>query len=214
MITVVGNLKGGTGKSTVAFNLATWLVHRGRSVTLFDLDPQFTLRDVVDVRLQEGFEPPLPLAGDARAFQQFSEILTDEVVIDVSIADRASMLAAIERADRVVVPCAPSQADIWSTQKFLSIIASEVVANKDRQILAFINRADTHHLVVETQEAEDALSQLSGITVLPAKLYQRTAYRRSFSEGLAVFELNSRDKAAQEMEDLAALLYPSLALGG
>lgn len=29
MITVVGNLKGGSGKSTVAFNLAIWLLHKG-----------------------------------------------------------------------------------------------------------------------------------------------------------------------------------------
>jgi chromosome partitioning protein len=214
MITVVGNLKGGTGKSTVAFNLATWLVHRGRSVTLFDLDPQFTLRDVVDVRLQEGFHPQLPNAGDAEAFRQFTKPTTDDVIIDVSIADKASMLSAINKADRVVVPCAPSQADVWSTQKFLAIIADEGVANKKRQIMAFINRADTHHLVIETQEAEDALSQLSGITVLPAKLYQRTAYRRSFSEGLAVFELNPHDKAAQEMKSLAAMLYPNLVSGG
>jgi chromosome partitioning protein len=214
MITVVGNLKGGTGKSTVAFNLAAWLVHRGQSVTLFDLDPQFTLRDVVDVRLQEGFHPVLPQAGDAKAFEQFTQALTDEVIIDVSIADKASMLAAIDRADRVVIPCAPSQADVWSTQKFLSIIADEAKTNKKRHISAFINRADTHHLVIETQEAEDALSQLAGITVLPAKLYQRTAYRRSFSEGLAVFELNPSDKAAQEMKHLAALLYPNLVSGG
>lgn len=214
MITVVGNLKGGTGKSTVAFNLATWLVHRGRTVTLFDLDPQFTLRDVVDVRIQEGFHPRLPQAGDADAFKQFTKSLTDEVIIDVSIADRSSMLSAISKADRVVIPCAPSQADVWSTQKFLSIIADEAVVNKRREITAFINRADTHHLVIETQEAEEALSQLSGVKVLSDKLYQRTAYRRSFSEGLAVFELNPHDKAAQEMKSLAETLYPNLVSGG
>lgn len=213
MITVVGNLKGGTGKSTVAFNLATWLVHRGKSVSLFDLDPQFTLRDVVDVRQQEGYMPSLPSAGDAAAFEQFVKPVTDEVIIDVSVADKEAMLAAIDRADRVIIPCAPSQADIWSTQKFLAMIA-DVIAKKDAQIFAFINRADTHHLVVETQEAEEALSQLSGIKILSARLYQRTAYRRSFSEGLAVFELNPHDKAAQEVNALAALLYPNLVSGG
>lgn len=213
MITVVGNLKGGTGKSTVAFNLATWLAHRGKSVTLFDLDPQFTLRDVVEVRQQEGYTPSLPLAGDAKAFKGLAKQSVGEVIVDVSVADKEAMLAAIGRADRVVIPCAPSQADIWSTQKFLSMI-SDVVSKNDIQVFAFINRADTHHLVVETQEAEEALSQLSGIKILPARLYQRTAYRRSFSEGLAVFELNPHDKAAQEMNVLAGLLYPNLVSGG
>ena len=46
MLTVVGNLKGGTGKSTVAFNLAVWLAHDKTGVMAFDLDPQCTLIDV------------------------------------------------------------------------------------------------------------------------------------------------------------------------
>ena len=52
MLTVVGNLKGGTGKSTVAFNLAVWLAHDKAGVRAFDLDPQCTLLDVTDVRTE------------------------------------------------------------------------------------------------------------------------------------------------------------------
>ena len=205
MITVVGNLKGGTGKSTVAFNLAVWLAKQGKKTALFDLDPQNTFKDVLDVRSDEGYEPHLPLAGDFAALESLAKKPSQEVIIDVSIADKAAMIAAIKRADRIVIPCAPSQADIWSTQKFLSMIQHEV---GDKKIYAFINRADTHHMVVETQEAEEALDMLKGVKRLPARLYQRNAYRRSFSEGLAVFELNSYDKAAQEVLALAALLYP------
>jgi len=208
MITVVGNLKGGTGKSTVAFNLAVWLAGKGRPLSLFDLDPQFTFRDVLEVRQEEGHQPSIPVAGNADAFLAFAKKPIGDAIIDVSIADKAAMIAAIRIADRVVIPCAPSQADIWSTQKFLNMIHSEV--GEDKKILAFINRADTHHLVVETQEAEEALDMLKGVKRLPIRLYQRTAYRRSFSEGLAVFELNPYDKAAQEMLSLAAILYPEL----
>lgn len=208
MITVVGNLKGGTGKSTVAFNLAVWLAEKGRPLSLFDLDPQFTFRDVLEVRQEEEYQPLIPLAGDAEAFAAFAKKPKGDAIIDVSIADKAAMIAAIRLADRVVIPCAPSQADIWSTQKFLNMIHSEV--GEEKKILAFINRADTHHLVVETQEAEEALDMLKGVKRLPVRLYQRTAYRRSFSEGLAVFELNPYDKAAQEMLSLAAILYPEL----
>jgi chromosome partitioning protein len=205
MITVVGNLKGGTGKSTVAFNLAIWLAKQGKKTALFDLDPQNTFKDVLDVRLEEGYEPILSSAGDLVALENLAKKPSAEVVIDVSIADKVAMLAAIKRADRVVIPCAPSQADIWSTQKFLSMIREEA---GNKKVFAFINRADTHHMVVETKEAEDALDLLKGVTRLPIRLYQRTAYRRSFSEGLAVFELNAYDKAAQEVLTLAALLYP------
>ena len=42
MITVVGSLKGGSGKSTVTFNLAVWLAMADVKVQLVDADPQAT----------------------------------------------------------------------------------------------------------------------------------------------------------------------------
>ena len=37
---------------------------------------------------------------------------------------------------------------------------------------------------------------------------QRTAFRRSFSEGLAVFEMERKGKASAEFNRLAEALYP------
>ena len=48
---------------------------------------------------------------------------------------------------------------------------------------------------------------LQNIQPIDVRLYQRTAYRRSFSEGLAVFELDPMGKAAKETRKLASLLY-------
>ena len=55
MITVIGSLKGGSGKSTVTFNLAIWLVMAECSVAVIDADPQATLTDALEVRREEGF---------------------------------------------------------------------------------------------------------------------------------------------------------------
>ena len=74
-------------------------------------------------------------------------------------------------------------------------------------MLGFINRADTHLGVRETGEAEEALDLLRNIDPLNVRLHQRTPFRRSFSEGLAVFELDPMGKAANEMMKLAKLLY-------
>ena len=43
--------------------------------------------------------------------------------------------------------------------------------------------------------------------MLKPRLYQRTAYRRSFSEGMAVFELDRKSKASLEIEELGKVLY-------
>lgn len=52
MITLIGNLKkGGTGKSTVTFNLALWVATRhNKHVIVYDLDPQATTSDAFEIR--------------------------------------------------------------------------------------------------------------------------------------------------------------------
>jgi len=134
-----------------------------------------------------------------------------EILVDVGTADFESMKKALAKADRVVVPVPPSQADIWSTQRFIRII-KEVNEGRRKKpdIFGFINRADTHIHVRETDEAEEALLHLPGIKLIDVRLYQRTVYRRSFSEGLAVFELEPRSKASGEVNKLASILFSSL----
>lgn len=206
MITVVANLKGGSGKSTVSFNLLIWLAVQGRQVKAFDLDPQRTLSDVAQVRREEELQPPLLV--DAVDMPSFNHADHVEVIIDVGAANLDGMREAIRHADRVVVPVPPSQPDVWATQRFLKIVAdARNGAEKALEIIAFVNRADTHHAVRESDDTEAALQQLPGITVLPQRLYQRTLYRRSMSEGMSVFELWSGSKGANEFEALASALY-------
>jgi len=208
MITLIGNLKGGTGKSTVAFNLAVWLQTSGKEIRLFDFDPQKTLTDVVDVRLEEGYEPQMQVSDSVAELREVAAQSDElEVLVDVGVSDMEALTTSIALADRIVVPVQPSQADVWSTQRFLSIVRKHV-GDKKPVLLGFINRADTHHQVRETKEAEEALKSLPGLTHLEFRLYQRTAFRRSFSEGLAVFELGPSSKAAREVMKLARALYP------
>jgi chromosome partitioning protein len=116
---------------------------------------------------------------------------------------------ALLLADRIVIPVPPSQADIWSTQRFIQYVQS-VTGEQTPEMYGFINRGDTHHAVRETNEAAAALVSLPGIRFLRSRLSQRTVYRRSFSEGLAVFELEPRGKGAKELNALVATLYPRL----
>lgn len=77
-------------------------------------------------------------------------------------------------------------------------------------ISCFINRGDTHHAVRESDETAAALTALKRIDFIKPRLSQRTLYRRSFSEGLAVFELEPRSKGSREMTALCAALYPHI----
>ena len=206
MITVIGSLKGGSGKSTLTFNLAVWLKMAGVEVEVYDLDPQCTLKDVAEVRTEEGFDPFLTVRNKNALKKNILE-KADEVLIDIGTADMAGMKKALTLADRIVVPVPPSQADVWSTQRFLELVKDAVKGDMP-QISCFINRGDTHHAVRESDETAAALTALRNIDFIKSRLSQRTLYRRSFSEGLAVFELEPRSKGSREMTALCAALYP------
>lgn len=208
MITVVGSLKGGSGKSTVTFNLAIWLAMAGQKVAVVDADPQATLTDVLDVRADEGFEPMVErLSAKDMKRKDFKKF--DQVLIDIGTASMDQLNSGLKICDRILVPVPPSQADIWSTQRFLRYVKS-VIGDADTEILGFINRGDTHRAIRESDEAAAALVSLPRIQHLRPRLAQRTAYRRSFSEGLAVFEQEPRGKAAKEWNALAAVLHPDI----
>jgi len=205
MITVIGNLKGGTGKSTVTFNLAIWLALNDHQVKIFDLDPQATLSDVGDIREEDEYEPLISISNSLDELKKAKE---EQVLIDVGTADTDAMRKAIALTDRIIVPVPPSQADIWSTQRFIKMVMDIRGKKKMPRMLGFVNRADTHIGVRETGEAEDALKMLPHIDFIDTRLYQRTTYRRSFSEGLAVFELEPKGKAAAEMNKFASIVFP------
>lgn len=209
MITVIGSLKGGSGKSTVTFNLAIWLAMAERRVAVIDADPQATLTDVLEVRREEGFEPMVERLDTAQL--QYGDAFDDydEILIDVGTASMDNLKLAISICNRLLVPVPPSQADIWSTQRFLRFVDS-LVADKRPEVLGFINRGDTHRAIRESDEAAAALVSLPGIRYLKTRLSQRTAYRRAFSEGLAVFEQDPRGKGSSEWNALAAMLYADM----
>lgn len=207
MITVIGNLKGGTGKSTIAFNLAIWLAWQQCDVKLLDLDPQRTLTDLVGIRDEEGYLPNVKLLPSDMPLENLRRERGD-VIVDVGAANMVGMFAAISQAHRLLIPVVPGQADVWSTQRFLSMIGSH--RHPECQAIMFLNRTDPLGGSKETREAAEALSMLKSATALGVRLSQRVWLCRTLSEGLAVFEMEPRDKASIEFLNLSQALYPHL----
>jgi chromosome partitioning protein len=207
MITVIGNLKGGSGKSTIAFNLAIWLAWQECDVKLLDLDPQRTLTDLVGVREEEEFAPPIKMLPSDMHLENLRKV-SGEVIVDVGAANMVGMFAAISQAHRLLIPVVPGQADVWSTQRFLSMIASH--RHPECEAMMFLNRTDPLGGSKETREAAEAIAMLKPATALPARLSQRVWLCRTLSEGLAVFEMEPRDKGSLEFLNLTQVLYPNL----
>ncbi len=212
MITVVANLKGGSGKSTVVFNLALWLQMKGQPVVAYDLDPQQTLMDVAEVRREEGYAPAL------QVYPPRESLLEDlnyhpknvHVLVDVGAANIDAMKQAIKTSDQIIIPVPPSQPDVWATQRFMDIV-EDATGGQYPKMRAFVNRADTHCAVRESDDTEDAIKQIANIDLISNRLFQRTIFRRSLSEGMAVFEMSKRSKATDEFNTFAGSVFPELA---
>ncbi len=210
MVTVIGSLKGGSGKSTITFNLALWLLTANVDVLVIDADPQSTLLDVAEVRAEDGHLPILKI-HDSTALAEASVRQADETLIDIGTSSMENVHRALILADRIIVPVPPSQADVWSTQRFIHYV-HKILGIRKLQISCFINRGDTDTTIPETEDTQIALASLPGIRFIKAGISQNIVFRRSFSEGLAVFELDPPGKGTLELNALAAALYPQIVI--
>ena len=127
-IIAVGNLKGGTGKSTIAVNLACRLAEKQRSVLLIDADPQATasawLRDGPPQGLQVA---SFPLSGTADHIDWAQEIAEqrgchDRIVVDLPPQTGECFEAALCVADLLVVPLTLSEVDLHATAQALAVL--------------------------------------------------------------------------------------------
>lgn len=132
-VIVVGNEKGGAGKSTLAIHIVTGLLHAGRRVAIIDLDLRqrsmarfFTNRAAWTTANHQPLPmPQAPDMGDGKALARadeaeqlarfeaaFAEAGSAEfIVIDTPGGDTALSRAAHARADQIVTPMNDSFVD-------------------------------------------------------------------------------------------------------
>jgi chromosome partitioning protein len=133
-VIVVGNEKGGAGKSTLAIHIATGLLHAGRRVAVIDLDlrqrsmsrffanraawmaangqvlPMPVEPDMGDGKLLARAGEDEQIASFDRAFTE-ARALADIILIDTPGGDTALSRLAHARADQIVTPMNDSFVD-------------------------------------------------------------------------------------------------------
>jgi chromosome partitioning protein len=199
MTTVIAvlNQKGGSGKTTIATNLAHALQRDGNKVLLVDSDPQGSTRDWNEAN--GGNIIPVvgldreTLAKDLQAISQGYDL----IVIDGAPQIAKLSAAAVKAADLVLIPVQPSPYDIWACADLVDIIAArhEVTDGKPKAVFV-ISRAIKNTKL--STEISNALTDYN-LPVLKAGTTQRVAYPTTASEGLTVFHDPSSD-AAKEID--------------
>jgi chromosome partitioning protein len=182
---MIANPKGGSGKSTVATNLAGWLAAQGNAVMLGDIDRQQSSREWLRLR-----PPALPhiagwqIEGDGPARPPAG---TTHAVLDTPAGLHGKKLAQVlKRVDRILVPLQPSLFDILATRQFLADLAEEKAVRRQQAFIAVIgNRVD-----VRTRAAAELERFLAdvGLPVLTC-LRDTQNYVQAAAHGLSIFDL-------------------------
>ena len=136
---IILNPKGGSGKTTIASNLAACFAVNGQRPALMDLDPQGS--STRWLRKRPDNNPPI---HGIAAFERSSAVTRSwqlrvpaectAVIVDTPAALEAQSLPEITRgADAVLVPVMPSDIDIHATAKCIA----------DLLLVAKIRRSET-----------------------------------------------------------------------
>jgi chromosome partitioning protein len=211
MIIVCGGIKGGSGKTTLATNLAVIRAAAGHDVLLVDADDQETASDfTIQRNAQTGDKAgysTCKLDNEAvRTEINRAKTKYEDIIVDTGGRDTRSQRAALVVADILLVPFVPRSFDIWTVEKVGALVEDVRTLNPELRAYVFLNRADA--IGQENEEAKSILADASALTYLETALGYRKAFGKAAAQGMAVTELRPQDsKASAEIMALYRRIF-------
>jgi chromosome partitioning protein len=205
---LVLNPKGGSGKTTVATNLASYFASQGDRPLLFDHDPQAS-----STRWLKKRDSTQPHIHGIAAFERNSRVTRSwqmripsdatHVIVDTPAALPAHDLADLTKgAHAIIVPVLPSDIDIHACSKCIAdlLLIAKIHRNENR-IGVIANRVKRNTLIYQS------LMRFLGSLRMPiiATLRDSQNYVRAAELGVGLYEMK-RNLVAQDLDDWAPLL--------
>jgi chromosome partitioning protein len=192
--------KGGTGKTTVAVNLAVSAHASGLKAMIADIDPQCSSADWARSRKLDGpAVMPLKIGSLFPAQYTAQNAGLDLMIIDTRGGSPADILVAAKAADLCLVVVRPTVID-------LRAIASTVDLIKPlRRPAAFVlNQAPCQRVGRDPMMVTESIELLMsyGLPLAPVALRNRLIYQAAFMAGGSPQEIEPEGAAATELERL------------
>jgi len=209
MVILFGGEKGGTGKTTLATNLAAFLATQEMDVLLVDIDPQGSSATWANTRWRHSLRPLIPcvqISGDiSRQIWEYNK-KHEYIVIDAGGGDTAELQSALRTADVFCMPIKPSQLDLWTVQRMDELRVETLGVNGDMETYAILSMAPANPALNEAGDAVTALQDYPGIHIAPVLIQDRKSYRDAARAGKSVAEIGD-PKASREILRLASFIF-------
>jgi chromosome partitioning protein len=191
---VVLNPKGGSGKTTIATNLASYFAAQQQKPVLMDFDPQGS--SLRWVRKRQPAQPPIQVVNafekDSRTTRTFQLRVPDfstHVIVDTPAALEPRELADLTRdARKIIVPVLPSDIDIHACSRCIrDLLLVAKIRREDDRIGVVANRIRRN---TATYQSLIRFLQTLGIPIV-ATLRDSPSYLRAAELGVGVHEMKS-----------------------
>ncbi len=198
LVITVAQQKGGTGKTTLAANLAAALA-ADRRVAILDIDPQRSLTRWHQLRTAREKPAAVITCSDVSGWRLASELDRlkrdhDAILIDSPPQIDTDARLTVRAASLVLIPVQPSLPDVWAAEGTLKLAAEE-----RRRAAIVLNR------VPATSRLRDSIvADLTGrgLTLLRTGIGNRAGFAHAFAQGLGITEAAPRSTGARELRAL------------
>ncbi len=183
--------KGGVGKTTTTLAIAGALAHSGSKVIILDADPNQPLSLWNEI---EGVPDGIDVMGgitekDLGEHIQAAKRMAPFVIVDLEGSATSLVTLATVRSDFVIIPCQGSQLDAMEAYKAIRLVDETADAFEKKIPYAVLFTRTSPAIMGGTFRALVDNFRENGVPVFDNDMADREAFRRMFSMGGTVFNL-------------------------
>ncbi|MBA7495396.1 hypothetical protein ES702_05978 [subsurface metagenome] len=198
MIISIVSIKGGTGKTTIAFNLAGALSKPGKVVLIKDMDPQGSLRDWSKTRAKNDPGRLLHNIEITDNINEKDKSNSDYILIDTPPANDKILYDSLMQSTNIIITVTPSPIDLHSTAGTIDIIKKAMCLKNLKPYLLISRRVTGTKIGEQFREA----LKIFDMPIFYTEIYQRIAVCESGIEGLTIFEYEPQSLTVAEFMSL------------
>ncbi|GMR18659.1 MAG: ParA family protein [Gammaproteobacteria bacterium] len=197
------NSKGGSGKTTLATNIASYFASADKKTAIMDYDPQGSSLHWLNIRSKgattiHAADATTQKGSLMRSLQMYVPENTEKLIIDAPAGvDGVLLQEMVKKTDFIIIPVAPSTIDIHATAYFIKDLLLKGGIQKHKTSVAVVaNRVRKSMPIYEPLERFLKALSLPFLT----KISDSDQYILAAEQGTGIFEMDETDVAKERKE--------------